>query len=261
MSTPILQVDRLRLEIGGRLLCRDLTLQTNAGERVALLGQNGTGKTTLLHTLFNFRKPASGDILLDNRAVTEWSRKDLARQLGMLFQHVNDDMPATVLETALLGRHPHLSSWGWNDPDDVALAQDALAAVDLLPLADRDVSTLSGGERQRLAMAVLLVQNPRLYLLDEPGNHLDIAFQIRTLSLLKQKIAATGSALCMATHDINMASRFCDQVVLLLGDGEHAVGTADDVLTPELLTRAFQCEIDRIRHDGRWLYFPPTAVG
>ena len=256
MSGPILQVDNLRLEIGGRVLCRDLSLHISAGECVALLGQNGTGKTTLLHTLFNFRRPATGDILLDGRPVTEWSRKDLARHMGMLFQHMNDEMPATVLETALLGRHPHLSSWHWNIPDDVELARDALTAVDLLPLAEREVSTLSGGERQRLAMAMLVVQNPRLYLLDEPGNHLDIAFQIRTLALLKQQIAETGSALCMATHDINMASRFCDQVVLLLGNGEHAAGTTDEVLTPELLGRAFQCDIQRIRHEGQWLYLP-----
>ena len=256
MSAPILQVNKLSLEVAGRVLCQDLNLHIDAGECVALLGQNGTGKTTLLHTLFGFRRPAAGNILLCAKPTGQWSKKELAQLMGLLFQHMNDEMPSTVLETALLGRHPHLSTWRWDSSEDIALARQSLAAVDLLPFAEHEVATLSGGERQRLAMAMLLVQNPRLYLLDEPGNHLDIAFQIRTLALLKQQIAATGSALCMATHDINMAARFCDQVVLLLGNGEHAVGTADEVLTPELLRKAFNCDIHRIRHEGRWFYFP-----
>lgn len=256
MTEPILQVRNLRLAISNRVLCQNLDLKVAPGQCTALLGQNGTGKTTLLHTLFNFHSPRSGDIQLCGRPLGSWSRKELARHMGLLFQHMHDDMPSTVLETALLGRHPHVTAWQLDNPEDIEAARQALLLMELLSLANREISTLSGGERQRLAMAMLLVQNPRLYLLDEPGNHLDIAFQIRTLEVLKQQISKEGSALCMATHDINIAARFCDQVVLLLGDGEHVVGTVEEILTPELLERAFGCRIERVWHQDRWIYYP-----
>ena len=256
MNDSVLQVHNLRLKIAERILCSDLNLNINPGECVALLGHNGTGKTTLLHTLFNLRQPDAGSILLNGQPSHNRSRKALARQMGLLFQHMHDEMPVTVFETALLGRHPHLSTWHWDSLEDIESAKQSLALLDLLPLSEREISTLSGGERQRLAIAMLLVQNPQLYLLDEPSNHLDIAFQIRVLEVLKQRVSSTGSALCMATHDINIAARFCDQVVLLLGDGEHVVGNVEDVLTPSQLSRAFDCRINRVEHEGRWIYFP-----
>lgn len=255
-SDSLLHISNLRLQIGERVLCNDLNLNISPGQRVALLGQNGTGKTTLLHTLIGFRQPAAGAITVCQRPIGEWSRKELSCNMGMLFQHLNDDMPSTVLETALLGRHPHIAPWRWDNFADIESARQALTLMDLLPLENREIFTLSGGERQRLAMAMLLVQNPRLYLLDEPGNHLDISFQIKSLEILNQQISKEGAAMCMATHDINIAARFCDQVVLLLGNGEHVVGPTEQILTPELLGRAFSCRIDRVWHEEKWIYYP-----
>ena len=256
VTTPILQTLSLSLSIGTRALFRDLHLTIEAGQCIGVLGQNGTGKTTLLHTLINFRPTDTGEILLLGHHLNAWSRRELATHLGILFQSGTDDMPATVMETALLGRHPHLAKWRWEDAEDIAQARNALSEMNLEAMAERDITTLSGGERQRVAIASLLTQRPQLYLLDEPGNHLDIAFQIRSLEVMRQRVVNEGLGLCMATHDINLAARFCDQILLLTGDGEFLLGSTSEILTPENLSRAYGCEIRQVAYEGGSVFFP-----
>lgn len=255
-DSPILETRALRLEIAGQRLCDSLSLQLRAGECLGILGQNGTGKTTLLHTLARLRPAQGGEILLHGVTLNAWSRKALAVQLGVLFQSSSDNMPASVEETVLMGRHPHLPDWQWETPTDHAIARAALQSVNLDTLAQRDITTLSGGERQRLALAMLLAQQPRLYLLDEPGNHLDIAFQVKSLQLLREQIVRQQAALCMATHDINLAARFCDRILLLDGEGEPLSGTAGEILTPATLSHAFGCRIGVANAGGRQVFFP-----
>ena len=255
-SKLILETRDLTLSIAGRSICKQLNLHIAPGQCVGILGQNGTGKTTLLHTLMQFRKADHGDILLEEKLLDEWSKKTLATQLGILFQSTQDIMPSTVLETALIGRHPHLADWQWEDVQDEQIARDALSAMGIADFAQREVNTLSGGERQRLAIATLLTQQPRLFLLDEPGNHLDIAYQVQSLNLLRSHVLDQRAGLCMATHDINLAARFCDQILLLLGDGEFVLGSCAQVLTQEHLSRAYACEIRRIELEGRAVFFP-----
>jgi iron complex transport system ATP-binding protein len=245
----------LSISVAGRKLCSGLNLLVKPGECLGILGQNGTGKTTLLHTLMNFLRPDSGDIELCDRDLHAWSKKELATLLGILFQNNTDIMPATVLETVLLGRHPHLADWQWESAADVSIAMEALAAMNLDRLAEREISSLSGGERQRLSLAMLLTQQPRLYLLDEPGNHLDIAFQLQSLNLLQTRIRKNQSGLCIATHDVNLAARFCDKILLLMGDGGHLLGQASEVLRAETLSLAYACEIQEVEFDGRRVFF------
>lgn len=252
----ILETRDLTLSIAGNSICKQLNLRIAQGECVGVLGQNGTGKTTLLHTLMQFRSAEHGEILLEGESLNAWSRKALATRLGILFQSTQDIMPSTVLETALIGRHPHLADWQWEDAQDEKIARDALAAMGIAGLAQREVNTLSGGERQRLAIATLLTQQPRLFLLDEPGNHLDIAYQVQSLNLLRSHVLSQQAGLCMATHDINLASRFCDQILLLLGDGAFVLGTCAQVLTAQHLSQAYGCEIRRIELEGRAVFFP-----
>lgn len=254
--SPILETRALTLTVSDRTLCRDLNVTLSAGQCLGVLGQNGTGKTTLLHTLINFRCAERGEVILCGKPVTDWPKKELARLLGILFQSSSDDMSASVMETALLGRHPHLSGWQWESTSDIKETRAALKAVQLDAMEERDITTLSGGERQRLAIAMLLAQNPKLYLLDEPGNHLDVAFQIKSLQLLHTRIQASGAGLCMATHDINLAARFCDQILLLTGNGEFVFGTAEEVLQPEILSSAYECEIRQAFYEGGSMFFP-----
>ncbi len=254
-SPLLLETRGLCLEVADRVLCDALSLQLHAGECLGVLGQNGTGKTTLLHTLARLRPVSGGEILLQGRTLNAWSRKALATQLGMLFQSSSDEMPASVEETVLLGRHPHLPDWQWEGPQDLELAHKALEDVGLQSMAQREVASLSGGERQRLALAMLLAQQPKLYLLDEPGNHLDIAFQVSALQLLCARLQTQGAAACMATHDINLAARFCSRILLLRPDGQPLLGCAQEILTPAILSEAYGCQIAVASAGTRQVFF------
>jgi len=254
----LLQVNGLELVIAQRTLCHQLSFELQAGQRLAVLGQNGSGKTSLLHTLINLRTPSQGDIQLAGRALPMWPKQDMARTAGLLFQTVREDMPASVHETVMLGRLPHLSGWRWETENDLNSVEEALSALELGALAQRDVSSLSGGEQQRMAIASLLAQDPQLYLLDEPSNHLDISFQIKVLQLLSSRVRAQNRALIMATHDINLAARFCDLVLLLDGNGDYQFGETREVLTDTNLSRAYQCDVRHVETPAGILFYPSS---
>ncbi|HID49311.1 MAG TPA: ABC transporter ATP-binding protein [Chromatiales bacterium] len=253
MTAPLLSTRNLRLAIGERILCRGLDLDVHAGQCWGLLGQNGAGKTTLLHTLAGLRSGQGGEIRLGGTPIDELPRRDVARRLGLMPQDSIDAFPATVLETALIGRHPHLSRWQWESPRDLALARDALRRTGLAGMEARPVSTLSGGERRRLALATLLVQAPPLMLLDEPANHLDLRHQHDMLGLLRDQ-ARAGHAVLMVLHDINHALRYCDHVVLLFAEGKPRHGPAGVLLEPALLSELYQHPVSRIQ-DGQHSLF------
>lgn len=251
----LLEARDLALQAGGRVFCCGVSLEVAAGRCVVLLGPNGSGKTTLLHTLAGLRAPASGSVSLAGIAPQAWPAAELARFRGLLAQQQDDHFPATVLETVLVGRHPHLGRWGWEGAEDEAVAREALAAVGLAGMAARDVLTLSGGERQRVAIATLLVQSPRLMLLDEPTNHLDLHHQIAALDLFRS-LAGQGRAVVMVLHDINLAARYADSVVLFDGDGGAQAGDAASMLDAARLSRAFDHPIGVIMDDGHPVFVP-----
>jgi iron complex transport system ATP-binding protein len=226
----LLRTRHLGVEIGKTLVCKGLNLEIETGQRWAILGRNGSGKTTLLLTLAGLRRPAAGSIELEGRCLGQTHRRHIAQQLGLLPQDNQDSFPATVLETALIGRHPHLSPWIRESAADRSMARAALAAVDLSDFEGREISTLSGGERRRLALATLLTQDPELLLLDEPVNHLDLHHQIRVLELLAEQSEQRRKTLVMVLHDPNLAARFAGHCLLLLGDGETRHGPCQELL-------------------------------
>lgn len=239
MNAPLLEARGIELRAGDRRLCHDLNWRLEAGQRHALLGANGAGKTTLLHTLAGLRAPDAGQAALQGRCLTRLSRREIARSVGVLFQDADGGFPGTVLETALQGRHPHRDGWGWETREDRAIALEALERMELTDLRDRDVRSLSGGERQRLALAVLLTQQPRIALLDEPANHLDPGGQIRLLDRVLAFAQSRNAALVMSLHDPNLALRFCDQALLLFAGGDWLAGPADAVITAAHLERLY----------------------
>jgi len=251
----MLEADRLAIAIGGRWICCEFSLQLAAGQCLAVLGPNGAGKTTLLNTLAGLRPPATGSVQLGGRPYEAWPPREAACFRAVLPQQSPDYFAASVLETVLVGRHPHLSRWAWEGPEDLAIAREALAAVDLVDFEQRDILQLSGGERQRVALAALLAQTPQLYLLDEPLNHLDLHYQLATLALFRQQ-AAAGKAVVLVLHDINLAARFADQVILLDGRGGVMAGSADDILQADKLSHAFSHRLHRIECDGRVQFIP-----
>lgn len=252
----LLTSSKLDIAIGGRLVCRELDLRMQAGECWALLGANGAGKTTLLHTLAGLRSPAAGHVRIDDRPLADWSARELARYRGVLFQDSQDTFPASVLETVLSGRHPYLRFWEFESARDRELARQALARVGLQGLDARRVDTLSGGERRRLALATLLVQAPRVMLLDEPNNHLDLRHQMRLLAYLCEQTRAQDGGLLMSLHDVNLAQRFCSHVILMFGNGDVCTGPVAETLSEQTVSRLYDYPVHAVRDGERSWYQP-----
>jgi iron complex transport system ATP-binding protein len=227
----LLRTEGLRVAVPGRVLIDDLECEIRAGELVALLGGNGTGKSMLLRTLAGLREPDAGRVLLQGAAITTYRRRDIARSLGFLPQDPEAAPQGAVADSVLLGRFAHLGFWEPAGLADADRVRRALVRVGLDGFAGRDLGSLSGGEQRRAAIARLLVQSPSIYLLDEPTNHLDPAQQIGVLETMRA-LSREGAAVIVSLHDPNLALRFADRVALLAGDG-----TIELLGTSELETR------------------------
>ncbi|MCP1673254.1 iron complex transport system ATP-binding protein [Natronocella acetinitrilica] len=245
----------LIIDIPDRADSVPLNLQIRGGEVWGVLGPNGAGKTTLLHTLAGLRPPRAGRVLLDGEPLASLRRRSIARRLAVVFQERQDGFPATVLETAMIGRHPYLAPWDVETAEDVTLAREALARLDLAGLENRTVATLSGGERQRLALATALTQTPAIWLADEPTNHLDLHHQVSVMRLLADQ-AAAGRAVLMCLHDINLAARWCDRLLLLYPSGEACWGDAARMLVPSALERLYSQPLRTVELDGAPVFVP-----
>lgn len=252
----LLATQRLDVSIAGLRVCGDLTLEVEPGQCWGMLGRNGVGKTTLLHTLAGIRPPDGGVVTFRGTSLSLLSRRRIAQGMAILFQEHDDSFPSTVLETALVGRHPHLDPWQWEGVEDIRIARDALREMDITHMERRWISTLSGGERRRLEIAAVLTQAPALMLLDEPINHLDLHHQIAVLDTLTRRCQRNGTTLLMTLHDINLTARYCDWLLLLFGDGEVRWGPTSEVLTEENLTRLYHHPIHMVQGAARRVYYP-----
>ncbi len=253
MNTAPLSVSTLDVKVPGRQLVSALSFDVEEGEVLAVLGRNGSGKSLTLHTVAGLRDDESGEIRVGGIERDAIDGRDFARQLALLPQHADDVFPGSVLETAITGRYPHVSTWSWETDEDLAITRKALERMDLGGLVDRDVLTLSGGERRRLAIAQVLVQQPSVYVLDEPTNHLDPQHQIDVMRLFRA-LADDGRSVVVTLHDVNLAARFADRCLLLFGDGRWELGETDTILTAEHLSELYATPIKRIDADGRALF-------
>ncbi len=250
----LLECRSLDVSVGARQLIRGLDLSVGAGHLLAVLGPNGAGKTLLMHTLAGMRTPAGGEILIRGRNLLLWTKRDLAREMALLPQNVEDPFPATVLETVLLGRHPHISRWRWENAEDVALARAAIGSVGLQGYEERDVFTLSGGERRRAAIAAVFAQAPTIFLMDEPTNHLDPSHQLEALKLLRQR-ADAGAAVIVTIHDANLAARFADQALLIEPRGDWTWGDSAQTINDDNLSRLYSTRFESVERNGRRIFF------
>jgi iron complex transport system ATP-binding protein len=257
-ETALLETEALAVAVGGRLLFEDLTIAVERGQCWAIVGPNGAGKTSLLRTLAGLAPPQRGSIRYSGRALGSLALRDRARERSVLPQDSHDAFPATVLQTALIGRHPHLSRFAWESESDIAQARDALARFGLSGFEDRDVRTLSGGERRRAALASLLVQDTPLALLDEPSSHLDVAQQAAALDVFVNLARERGRALVMVLHDLHLATRFCDYAIAI-GAGRVHAARAPEVLTAPSLSALFRRPLAELSGDGLRT-FVPTAI-
>jgi len=247
----LLECRGLAVRVPGRELLRDLEIVVRPGTMLAVLGRNGAGKSSLLQVLGGLAAPASGGVCLDGIALADWPRRALARRLGLLPQAVEDPFPGSALQTALVGRHPHLNFWQWEGDTDRAVALDCLAAMDLAGLEARDVATLSGGERRRLAIAAVLAQDPRVFLLDEPIQQLDPQHQLGVLRRFRG-LADAGRSVVLSLHDAGLAARFADEALMLYGDGRWLHGPVDAVLDARTVGGLYGIDVRELRwNEGR----------
>lgn len=244
-----LRADNLRVAIGGKIVCRELNVAIRPGECWGILGQNGTGKTTLLRTLAGLYLPQAGAVSLHDRVLQTYSRQDLARQLAVLLQADNGEFWGSVLEYVLLGRFPHRAALFGYGAEDEAIALQALVQMELAELARRPLNTLSGGERQRAAIAQVLTQQARYYLLDEPLQHLDLRHQAQAMQIISQ-IKEQGQALLLVLHDTLWAQRCCDHLLLLFADGRVLQGNTHELLTRSYMEELYQCPLLELEVEG-----------
>ena len=252
----LLQAESISVSLGQRPIFKDLDLNLNQGECWGILGANGAGKTTLLHVLAGLRNANTGKVYIGGKSITEYPRKEMAKQIGILFQDSSDSFPQTVLESVLTGRYPHLPFWAMDTAEDIKRCKDALAKVSLSDMATHEVQTLSGGERRRLALATLMVQLPRVWLLDEPTNHLDMHNQITILDMLIKEVASLSGGLLMVLHDVNLLTRFCSHALLMISPVTRIYGEVSDVITTENLESLYQHPIRSIDASGKRYYYP-----
>lgn len=255
-AMPLLRANRLSVEIGERRICTDASLAFEEGQIWGILGCNGSGKTTLLHTLAGLRRAHTGGVSLMGHDINTLPRRQVAHSMGILFQQQEELFPASVLESALAGRHPFLKAWQWESEQDIAIARQALQDTELSGFSERAINTLSGGEMQRLKIATLLTQNPRLMLLDEPTNHLDLKHQVTLLGLLIERAHKHHGVILMALHDINLAARFCTHILLLAPGSEPQAGPVADMLNPDILQQAYGWPLARISTPGGSYFYP-----
>jgi iron complex transport system ATP-binding protein len=259
-DATLLTCTDLGLRVGNksrsRGLIEGLNLTARRGEFWCVLGANGAGKTTLLHTLAGLRAPDGGSLALAGRPMARWSARDAACLRGFLPQGGDALFGLSALQAVLLGRHPHSRSQfglSWESDEDLAIAHAALERLDLADLAEREVSSLSGGERQRVALAALLAQDPLVYLLDEPLNHLDLRHQLGVMALLRDQALRQGRLVMASVHDASLAARFATHALVIVGPGRCVAGPADEVLTDEVLSAALGHALRRIEVDGQTL--------
>jgi iron complex transport system ATP-binding protein len=250
----MLRADRLRLAVPGRVLVEGLTFEAKPGEIWGVLGANGTGKTTLVHALAGLAAPASGSVEIENRDVAGMAAHERAALLGVLLQQEDVEFWGDALDYVLLGRYPHKARSSWLDwsPQDRELARAALVAVGMEAGAARSYATLSGGERQRVRLAQVLAQAPRVFLLDEPLQHLDLRYQAQTLAVFRALAERERRAVVMVLHDAVWAAGSCTHALVLYEGGRSDAGPAGEILTRVRLEEAYGCPLTELaRGSGR----------
>jgi len=233
-------VEHLSWGVPGRTIVRDVSLAVGDGEIVGLIGPNGSGKSSLLRCIAGLRTPTSGLVRYDGVEITSWPARERARKLAFVEQTADTDSDLRVAEVAMLGRTAYRSRWRGPDANDRAIVAAALDRLDLTALADRPWKQLSGGERQRTHLARALAQRTSALLLDEPTNHLDVRHQLDLMELASR----TPQTVLVALHDLALAARYCDRLVLMHDGAVVADGPAEEVLTAPLLREVFDVDAE-----------------
>lgn len=255
-SSPMtLSLANVGVHYGERPILSGVALELAPGALIGLIGPNGAGKTTLLRACASLIPRSSGTISLNGRPLEDWNRRQRARIIGYLAQEKSVQWPIAAARLVALGRLPHLGPWDALPGADEAEVVKAMAATDVMDLSDRAVTELSGGELTRVLVARVLAGAPSILLADEPVSGLDPAHAIQVLTIFRE-IARAGRTVVVVLHDLMLAARFCERIVLMDHGAIAADGAPLDVLTPSNLARYYGITADVIAHEGEHYVLP-----
>ena len=254
-----LKVKNVEFSYASVPILKDICIELAASEMLGVVGPNGAGKSTLLRCIDRILKPQRGSILLDEREIKKMNMLELAKKLGYIPQSTAQVFPATVFDTVLLGRRPHV---GWRSGEkDRKKVLKSLQMLNIEKFAMRDINELSGGQQQKVFIARALTQEPDVLLFDEPTSNLDIKHQLEVMEIIKSIVREKEISAIMAIHDLNLASRYADRIIMM-NDGEiFSAGDSVSVLTPESIKQVYGVEAEVNHIHGRPYIVPIRSVG
>ena len=239
----MIEVDSVFFRYHQDWVLQNVSFQVRKGEFVGVIGPNGSGKTTLLKTLYRLLTPQRGDVLFDHLSLKKMSRGEIAKKIAVVAQETYPAFPFRVIEMVLMGRSPYLGHLMFESPKDLEIAKRAMEWTEILPISQRPIDELSGGERKRVYIARALAQEPEVILLDEPTTNLDIHHQVESLDLVLSLNREKGLTILMASHDLNLASEYCDRLILLQHGKIFHMGPPDEVMTRENIEKVYGCQV------------------
>ena len=252
-----LDIDHIKFSYNSTPVLDNVTLKLRCGEVLAVVGPNGSGKSTLLKCIDQILRPQHGTIMIDDKCIKDYTKEDIAKKLGYVPQGNGGSFPATVFDTILLGRKPHIR-WAPSTRDLNVVAK-VIDTLDLENLVLRDINELSGGQRQKVIIGRALAQEPSILLLDEPTSNLDLKHQLEVLKLVRDQ-ADHGVSAIIAIHDLNLALRYGDKIVMLDKGKVFAAGGLE-VLTPENIESVYDVKVRVIKNSGRIIVIPEESNG
>lgn len=238
----MLELKNISFSYGNKDILKNAGFVASKGEFVGILGVNGCGKTTLLKTINKINKASSGEILLDGKSLLDLKGDEIAKKVAYVPQMMNESYEINVTEFLMMGRKPYVS-WGFSD-NDIDIVADIMKELSIEHIAEKGFNELSGGQKQKVLIARALVQEAEVYILDEPISFLDIKNQIEVLKILKKLAKEQGKIVIVVIHDLNMAMKFADKILLVKEGKDFACGPTMDVLNSENIQAIYDVEVD-----------------
>lgn len=231
----------------GKAVIEDINFQANTGEVLAILGPNGSGKSTLIKTLCNLHTPMKGGVYLDDKNIKNCSKEELSKILGYVPQYCTYTQFTSVLDTVLMGRRPYIQ-WDYAE-EDLDIAEQAMIKTNIIDIASKFVNEISGGQLQRVIITRALCQQPKFYMFDEPTSSLDLRHQIETMKIMRGIVRSDNCGMIIALHDLNLALRYSDKILMLKDKKIYSYGTPDEIITPRSIKDVYGVEAEIIRNE------------